>query len=1248
MKQIISILLILCTSNAFSQIIWPGTENLATDSTGQYGTITTGVGYDLSVPMQVGSEPLVTNPVGSSLKSGGNEEGGSGKKEFVGFPSPNAASLLNLQGDDVSLYQCRISQSIPLAELKSYDLSVPVNLHYSTTGVRVNEIAGWVGHGWNITGGGQITRVMRGLPDEFNGRVQNKGTTLSTIGTIPALGYLRLVEKIKNEGHNPYNYLSAFVTDPATTEEERKRYAENAMLFDDDIANAWDTQPDYFQYNFGGYSGRFMFNNEGEIISIPHNNFIITPQTKTISYELGDLFPTTTTYTIITSFDVTTEDGTIYKFGNDDLSTVELTSYETHNKSFFYRQNIVEGYELVRIGFDWKWYPDGPNEDGDYQYKAYDPYSPQYYDYLIGYIDANNVHQWFLGAPKLDADLNKFDKSVIPDFPSTWYLEEIESVNGNKISYSYNKSENKLEYIANMGESYQYNELTNAPDYRVPYVSPLPFSQNTLVISRTKVSHDNVVLESITGDNGSKILFKSTADRPDLIYGKRLREVEVYDLKDQLVKSFRLDYQDVINPDARIVKYQLGEIGDEMRFYDDTPLYAGWFDNVEVYKRTEESRIFLKGLTQQSPNGELSLATSFEYENLNLPPRFSTQQDALGFYNGSENYYPMPVTHESGQWGRIYNKWNHAFGTQNSRPISIWKSGGFIKFGMLKSIVYPTGGRKEFDYHINSFGGVKVIQIRNYFSDGKIETANYTSEGSHWQDDIRQFDDWYYPTNLFEEFNLYPSNPYGFQEEHKELLTHVLYSNPKNQIPNNLGYSKVAVKKGLGKTEYHFKNSGNSFGALWDNGTGSWSSWSGYNNESTQEKEDLFWQRGHLTDVYTYTETGGVLKHLHNEYDEIESPSTINWSFKEMNHPIFDIETNEEYTVNFYWRKTSGLFEADNYEYLENVTCTAYSVNKATKNLRIYFIRHNSNSLQLVKSVETIYDPLFPGTTDPDEPDNKDKAIVKVTTYDHNNNNLVDEITNYDAEFDANDEPVKMTGADEFITQIKYPIDFPGTAVTNDMQSDKNMIKVPIETINKKNGEVINASITKYRYGTLPENATNIFPGELHALEIDDPISDYQPANTSLVMDNRHQPKTYFDKYDTKGNLLQAHAKNGLNISYLWAYNQSYPIAKIENADYASVENALGRIGSSVTDIESKSMGDTDEDDLQALFEALRNDVSMKDALISSYTYDPLIGMRSETDPSGKTTYYEYDDLGRLLVIKNHKGEIIKTYEYHP
>lgn len=56
-------------------------------------------------------------------------------------------------------------------------------------------------------------------------------------------------------------------------------------------------------------------------------------------------------------------------------------------------------------------------------------------------------------------------------------------------------------------------------------------------------------------------------------------------------------------------------------------------------------------------------------------------------------------------------------------------------------------------------------------------------------------------------------------------------------------------------------------------------------------------------------------------------------------------------------------------------------------------------------------------------------------------------------------------------------------------------------------------------------------------------------------------------------------------------------------------------------------------------------------AQMTSYTHAPLVGITSQTDPSGRTTTYEYDGLGRLLRTRDEQGRVLsqERYQYaHP
>lgn len=64
-----------------------------------------------------------------------------------------------------------------------------------------------------------------------------------------------------------------------------------------------------------------------------------------------------------------------------------------------------------------------------------------------------------------------------------------------------------------------------------------------------------------------------------------------------------------------------------------------------------------------------------------------------------------------------------------------------------------------------------------------------------------------------------------------------------------------------------------------------------------------------------------------------------------------------------------------------------------------------------------------------------------------------------------------------------------------------------------------------------------------------------------------------------------------------------------------------------------------------ALFDDLR--FYPMDAQMTTYTYEPLIGVTSISDINNKPTYYIYDTFNRLWYIKDYQGNILKKYDYH-
>jgi YD repeat-containing protein len=64
-----------------------------------------------------------------------------------------------------------------------------------------------------------------------------------------------------------------------------------------------------------------------------------------------------------------------------------------------------------------------------------------------------------------------------------------------------------------------------------------------------------------------------------------------------------------------------------------------------------------------------------------------------------------------------------------------------------------------------------------------------------------------------------------------------------------------------------------------------------------------------------------------------------------------------------------------------------------------------------------------------------------------------------------------------------------------------------------------------------------------------------------------------------------------------------------------------------------------------ALIDELR--LYPKKALMNTITYQPSFGKTSECDANNRITYYEYDDFGRLRIIRDANKNVIKMYEYN-
>jgi len=148
------------------------------------------------------------------------------------------------------------------------------------------------------------------------------------------------------------------------------------------------------------------------------------------------------------------------------------------------------------------------------------------------------------------------------------------------------------------------------------------------------------------------------------------------------------------------------------------------------------------------------------------------------------------------------------------------------------------------------------------------------------------------------------------------------------------------------------------------------------------------------------------------------------------------------------------------------------------------------------------------------------------------------------------------------------------------------------------------------------------------------------------VNDNPLQNRIVFKDIALNGNPREVKKVDGAPIVYFWGYNDRYPIANIENTTYSQVSTYESNL---------KLLSNQDDDNCtgagcaeQTLRDALENlRQSFPNALVTTYTYDPLVGVTSITDPMGNTTYYEYDNSNRLEFIRDRDGKLVEEYKYN-
>lgn len=616
-------------------------------------------------------------------------------------------------------------------------------------------------------------------------------------------------------------------------------------------------------------------------------------------------------------------------------------------------------------------------------------------------------------------------------------------------------------------------------------------------------------------------------------------------------------------------------------------------------------RLKLNSLDQLSPTNELINRVNLGYyEDQKLPARNSPQQDYWGYYNNNTTSNLIPeLKDHSGNVRDLAGA---------DRTPSLERSKAFI----LKNIAYKTKGFIQYDYELNNYrdssnmlnetkntGGLRIKSITKKTEENPELVTNYVYELADHKSSGE------IPSHLLFRNNngagkLFDKQYIEIDENNGHGAIYVMrYSMPKYFYTNDLiRYSKVTISKtGLGSTEYNL------------------TSFEDYPDTSPLR---LIW-KGDNNDHGSYKAESKFF----SAYG-FENESTA--------HPLFQkTRPNSIFSDRSYMR---GLIKAikiyDSTGAIKKEINNSYEINPQGYNAeKIYGIATSSEDLFIAENtrISSVSFDIYEH--------NADWFVKnKTTEKEYFNNSTTIEKTQ---EFSYSPQSHNLSGTKEYISKNGIVTGTP-FATSIEYASDKanqklinaNMIGIPLHTSTIKNSVITNSNETLY------DNADNLLPSQ---------VVSYNLQNKDL----KHSELKY-DLYDNKGNILQYSSKAIKPIVIIWGYNQTQPIAKIEGITYAELASKLGfantNIGYLSLDIVTKSNADVDIPTEQVLLSALdvfRNHQALPGLQITTYTYDPLIGVTSITPPSGVREIYKYDTANRLVTIIDANGNLLKEYQYH-
>ncbi len=1157
-------------------------------------------------------------------------------------PAPTVANLMRFEEVSVDLYSGQPSIGIPLGNITISDmLNYPIGIQYNTQGVRIDERSGWLGTGFSMATGGVISRTVRGLPDENNSQALGRGVF-----------------------HNQYSYFDIL---SQQQQEEFLWRTTNGL-------DKYDSQYDLYQYNFFGRSGRFIVKNiQGQLTPViigEDTNDIITIYHNAV-FE-------------ITKFEVQDTNGYIYTFEETSFNVIYNNTVTTSQFGTSSSGSTTMGDGAINA-----WHLKDVRTPNNIVLCSF-----TYQDVQENYhTPVSTTRNQLLGNPNFgNATVRELNKGMLlpKEISSSQhiisiqkYVDEVTMRDGTKIKYNLDANGHP-EFLANTVNA---NIDSGGKLSNIQIFQPNGDLHKRINFNYTTSANNRLFLTGITEVYGSETLqyalaYNNLNELPG--FGSDLKDTWGYYNGDynintsySIISKGRSVNPLKINTGALTsITYPLGG-KKEFTFQSNDFSYQGMYDydytkipdNRQVYNRYG-SLYIQQG--QQTSNNKLLLyiddAQRVQIGKSNILTQSCTDLSkhvlSLSKVEPIQGVTVTPPSNGSyfgsgiSDFDYVSNNFGYTFNLNTITDYSSVASGWyFVELRTPQDEISPcdfsqTGVEITIDLKYTEYnlvtkvmkgGGLRIKEV--VFSDGDIQASKtiYNYRDNHLIEDLGQpsINDYIssgsYEANLNKRtyykgkmhpfisgYNCFPSDktvyrdPYLVEYQVTRDMNEVLTPTTKG---NYVGYKKVYVKyekpgegviptisSGTGGELFTFKSPRDIAILTSDNTDYPFLPVENKDyKRGVLEKKEVFdnTQKLLIEEVYDYTDVSSIAETSHTMYElqntdcpwdqfynsfynysqgNVENPAEICGNVTVMNEP--SVGTCHTQNVDPNVGVSTDIRDVE-FKYIKGVLLPSETI------IKEYFYDDNGTSSQTVTTTKTLYNT-------------KNRVKEKTTEF------LEGGITTIYKE------------------EIRYPYDYQSSEYTtaeqtvlNEMVAE-NIIESPVQ--NKQ-----------YKNGTLIYDTQRIFE-EFHPSVFK--VSEIKSAKANTLK----QSRVKFHSYTNLGQPLELSQTDGTRISYLWGYNNMYPIAKLENASYANMtSNQITAITNAYI-ASNADMDATTEEILQTALEDLR--VKFPNAMVTTLTYDPIIGVTRTNDPRGYTSYFEYDAFHRLKQVKDADKNILSANEY--